>query len=178
MAACAIVMVGMICSCPIASAGNVGVDQTSHILSLQVSVDGNEVMAPVLEMRSSTPAEVFIGSGDHDGYTLVVNIVDEDDNAAGTVGAHFVLWRGGINRGARLLDDVLLLGDDRRRHVGKRTLQSSAAGPHAAVTVVSHSTYTTPQRDLQARSTYASQGDLQAFRWAPIAPRWSTPGQW
>ena len=154
IAACVIMMLGMIGSCSIASADDVGRDQkVIHNLSLQVSVDGDEVMAPVLEMNAATPAEVFIGSGEDDGYTLVVDIMDEVDNATGSVGAHVVLWRGGAGSGTRLLDDVLLLGGNRRGLAAERSLQSAGAGPNAAVTVVSHATYTRPKHGLPAQNS-------------------------
>lgn len=158
IAACAIMMMGMIGSCSIASANDVARDgAVTHNLSLQVSVDGNEVMAPVIEMSSATPAEVFIGSGDDDGYALVVDIVDEVDKATGSAGAHFVLWRGGAGRGTRLLDDVLLLGGNRRGHASEQSLKSGGAGQNATVTVVSHATYTRPKHELPARTACEGQ---------------------
>jgi len=112
----------------------------AHTLSLQVSVQGKEVMAPVFEMASGSPAQLSIGTGEGNDYTLVVDILENVESAGSdAVGAHFVLWGGQAEQGVRLLDDVLLLGGDRQRHASERVLRSS--GPEGAtVTVVSHAT--------------------------------------
>lgn len=135
-----------------------------HTLSLQVSVQGKEVMAPVFEMASGSPAQLSIGTGEGRDYTLVVDILENVESAGSdAVGAHFVLWRGQAEQGVRLLDDVLLLGGNRQRHASERALSSS--GPEAAtVTVVSHATQMKSKGESGARAACVGHAGSQDDR--------------
>lgn len=154
-----------------------------HTLSLQVSVEGSEVMAPVFAMNSAAPARLSIGTGAEDDYTLVVGIVENvvpwDSDV---VVAHFVLWQGQADHGVRLLDDVILLGGAQQQRVGERGLGSMGSGA-AMVTVVSYASQLKPRYgkavDPVRSGTGGALGDTASLqRAAPLALRSSTPGRW
>lgn len=114
-----------------------------HTLSLHVSVGGEEVMAPVFQMTSAAPAELFIGSSEQDGYTLVVDMLEPaGPGTSDGAGAQFVLWRGVADKGVRLLDQVMVLGEKRKPKAGGNVLRSLGVGQPVVLTVVSHATQT------------------------------------
>lgn len=131
-----------------------------HTLSLQVSVDGQQVMDPVFQMTSEAPAQLFIGSAEGDGHTLVVSIIEAEQKGRPlqSSGAHFSLWKGAVDSGVRLLDDVLVLGEGRRLKGAKDALHSRAAGQEASVTLVSHATQMMPRAGASARSSCSAMG--------------------
>lgn len=126
-----------------------------HTLSLQVSVDGKQIMDPVFQMTSAAPAQLFIGTEDGNGHTLVVNIVEAEKEGRHlqTSGVHFVLWKGEVNSGIRLLDEVLVLGEGRRLKGAGDALRSRVAGQDVSVTVISHATQLRPQKELPTHSS-------------------------
>jgi hypothetical protein len=162
-------VVGSLGSSNVAAMGEVATDTVSvHTLSLQVSVEGKEVMAPVFQMTSASPARLSIGSEEEGGYSLVVDILENvEPSADASVGAHFVLWRGQAEQGVRLLDDVLLLGGSRQRHSSERALRSS--GPEAAtVTLVSYATQMKPQDESGMGAACVGRASSPNNRGAPL----------
>lgn len=145
--------VGVIGSSGVAALDDIAVDPVRvHTVSLQVSVEGRELMAPVFEMSSAAPAQLSIGTGGDDDDTLVVGIVDNvEPTDSDAVAAHFVLWRGQPEHGVRLLDDVVALGGAQQRNAGERALRSIGSDS-AKVTVISHATQlkTVPGKKVQA----------------------------
>lgn len=110
-----------------------------HTLSLHVSVGGEEVMAPVFQMTSDASAELFIGTSEADGYTLVVDMLGlAGSGASQEAAAQFVLWRGVPVKGVRLLDQAMVLGGKRNSKAGENALQSPGVGEPVVLTVVSH----------------------------------------
>lgn len=126
-----------------------------HTLSLLVSVDGKQIMDPVFQMTSAAPAQLFIGTEEGNGHTLVVNIVEteQEGRPLQTSGAHFVLWKGAVGSGIRLLDEVLVLGGGHRLKGARDALRSRVAGQDVSVTLISHATQLRPQNELQTRSS-------------------------
>lgn len=150
-------VVGILGSSTVAAVDDLAADKTSvHTLSLQVSVEGKEVMAPVFEMTSASPAQLSIGTGEVGEFTLVVDLLENVESAASdAVGAHFVLWRGQAGQGVRLLDEALVLGGDRQRQASERTLRSNGCDA-ATITVVSHATQMKAKSESRARAACVS----------------------
>lgn len=127
-----------------------------HTLSLMVSVDGKQVMTPVIGMAAGAPALVSVASDDLDGYTLTVDIIESDGaDAREGVGAQFVLWRGTESAGVKLLDDVLVLGGDRRIQDQEPILRAESGGVSASITVVSYATHAQAQQTASANKSCA-----------------------
>lgn len=126
-----------------------------HTLSLQVSVDGVQIMDPVFQMTAGAPAQLSIGSDDGEGHTLVVNIVEveQEGRLLQDSGAHFVIWKGSVDSGIRLLDEVLVLGEGRRLLGARDALRSRMAGKEVSLTLISHATQFRPQKELPTRSS-------------------------
>ncbi len=162
-------VVGSVGSSNLAAVNRVALDKAAvHTLSLQVSVEGREVMAPVFEMSSVAPARLSIGTGGGDDHTLVVGIVENVEPAdSDAVGAHFVLWRGQPEDGVRLLDDVIVLGGAQKRLGGEHALRS--LGSEAAmVTVVS---YASQMKSLHGKTVDAAcsgRGDVLGDSVSPL----------
>lgn len=112
-----------------------------QVMSLKVSIDGREVMAPVLGMPAAGRAEVSIGDSESDGYTLGVNRM-KPDHSAGNVPdrLHLMLWRGSSHSGRPLLDKVMDVAandpSDKPRSVETVNAQGSAR-EHVRIDLVS-----------------------------------------
>lgn len=131
-----------------------------HTLSLHVSVGGEEVMAPVFQMTSAAAAELFIGSSEQDGYTLVVNMLaPAGSGVSDGAGAQFVLWRGVPDKGVRLLDQVMVLGEKRKKKAGENVLHSPGAGQPVVLTVVSHAMQTVARTQSNALTPCKEAGE-------------------
>ena len=77
-------------------------------MSFKVSIDGREVMAPILGMPSAGRAEVSVGTGDRDGYTLGVNVMKAaQSNELLPLKLRLELWRGSSHTGMQLLDQIM-----------------------------------------------------------------------
>lgn len=168
-AALAVFAAGSVGSSNVAAVDDVAHDKANvHTLSLQVSVEGREVMAPVFEMNSASPAQLSIGTGGEDDYTLVVGIVENVEPAdSDAVGAHFVLWRGQAEHGVRLLDDVIPLGGARKR-TGRESALRSMGSEAAMVTVVS---YASQMKSLHGKTVGAAcsgPGDVLSDSVSPL----------
>lgn len=160
---------GAIGSSGVAAVGDTAADPVRvHTLSLQVSVEGRELMAPVFEMSSAASAQLSIGTGGDDDYTLVVGIVDNVEPAEpDAVAAHFVLWRGQPEHGVRILDDVVGLGGAQQRNAGERALRSIGSDV-AKLTVISHATQLKTLPGKKVRAACADLGTSGAESSVPL----------
>lgn len=79
-----------------------------QVMSFKVSIDGREVMAPLLGMPAAGRAEVSISDSESDGYTLGVNRM-KPDHSEGNVPdrLRLMLWRGSSHSGQPLLDQAM-----------------------------------------------------------------------
>lgn len=109
-----------------------------HHLSLRVVDDGREVMSPTVQMMAGDPVQLSVGSS-KDGYTLALDIVDQDEAAAAgtTAAVQVALWRGAADTGIQLLDRVIPLA----RTNSESDVSSTSSGfqsSGASVDLISH----------------------------------------
>lgn len=117
-----------------------------HSLSLKVFVDGKEIMAPNLDILPGRTAYVTLNSTTKGPYTLQLDVVgDSLDGLRGSAGLQAVLWNGGVNHGARLLEALLLLdptpsldANDRATPASVSVGSKVGAQHSAEIQIVSH----------------------------------------
>ena len=77
-------------------------------MSFKVSINGREVMAPILGMPTAGRAEVSIGASERDGYTLGINVMKADQSTELLpLKLRLELWRGSSHNGKLMLDRVM-----------------------------------------------------------------------
>ncbi len=156
-----------------AASAPLGDSVSVHTISLKVLVGGTEIMAPNLDVASGKTAYVTMNSKEKGSYTLQIDVVDDGaDSVADPGGVQVVLWQGGVDKGIKLLDGVLLLkstpaiagsGSKPMTSLSVRSKNSNLA--LAEIQVVSHAA-----SQLDAALLPASKSCLNSDGIVPIQP--------